>query len=172
MCAPAESTRHPIDRATALTDVLETPALAKMYTYVRRNRSSTVRQIVDELGVPQGTAYDYVKRLESTGFIAKTGEERPYEYKAKDVTLTLSADDESRTITPQLVAAAALREENGDIELFVERHGLDGLATALEYAEEYVKGEINHRIAARELGISPLEAEIILQALEPVVPEE
>lgn len=172
MCALAESTRHPIDRATALADVLESPALAKIYTYVRRNGPSTVRQIVDELGVPQGTAYDYVKRLKSTGFIAKTGVERPYGYKAMDISLTLSADDESRTITPQFVAAAALRDENGDIELFVERHGLDGLATALEYAEENVKGKVNHRIAARELGISPMEAEIILQALEPVVSEE
>ena len=49
--------------------------------------------------------------------------------------------------------------------------GIDGLAVALEYAAEYVDGTVNHRLAARELDLSPLKAEIILQALEPVVTE-
>jgi len=64
---------------------------------------------------------------------------------------------------------AARRDE--DIDVYIDRHGLDGLAVALEYAHEYVDGTVNHRIAARELDLSPLEAEIILQALEPVAIE-
>jgi hypothetical protein len=55
-----------------------------------------------------------------------------------------------------------------DVDVYVERHGLDGLSAALEYAFEQVGGTVNHRIMARELDLSPLEAEIILQALEPV----
>lgn len=55
------------------------------------------------------------------------------------------------------------------IDVYIERHGLDGLAVALTYAVEYVDGTVNHRIAAREFDLFPLEAEIILQALEPVV---
>jgi hypothetical protein len=65
----------------------------------------------------------------------------------------------------------AHRTDNGDIDVFVDRHGLDGLATALEYAREYVDGTVNHHIMAREQELSPLEAEIILQALEPIVRE-
>ena len=49
--------------------------------------------------------------------------------------------------------------------------GLDGIAIALECAYEYVDGTVNHWIAARELDLSPLEAEIILQAFEPVAAE-
>ena len=101
----------------------------------------------------------------------KTREQRPYEYDAESIALTLSTDGETQTITPALIAAVARREEDEDIDVYIERHGLDGLAIALEYAYEYVDGTVNHRIAARELDLSPLEAEIILQALEPVATE-
>jgi hypothetical protein len=66
---------------------------------------------------------------------------------------------------------AALPGHRVQVHLFkedLERHSLDGLAVALEYVDEYVDGTVNNRIAARELDLSPLEAEIILQALEPV----
>jgi hypothetical protein len=92
---------------------------------------------------------------------------RPYEYTAESISLTLSTDGETQTITPALIAAVARRDENEDIDVYIERHGLDGLAIALEYDNRTV----NHRIAARELDFSPLEAEIILQALELVATE-
>lgn len=98
-------------------------------------------------------------------------ERREYQerYDVADVAeLTISIDGDSRTITPALIAAVARREEDEDVDVYVERRGLDGLATALEYAFEYVEGTVNHRIAARELDVSPLEAEILLQALEPI----
>lgn len=66
-------------------------------------------------------------------------------------------------VTPILTNAIAHHTDNGDIDIFIDRHGLDGLATAIEYAHEYVDGMVNHRIMAREQDISPLEAEIILQ---------
>lgn len=42
---------------------------------------------------------------------------------------------------------------------------------ARQSKDEYVDGTVDHRIASRELDPSPLEAETILQALEPVVTE-
>lgn len=80
----------------------------------------------------------------------------------------LSTDGETQTITPALIAAVARRDEDEDIDIYIHRHGLNGLAAALEYAYEYVGGTVNHWIAARELDLSPVEPEIILQALEPV----
>jgi len=96
-------------------------------------------------------------------------DEQPTEYDTETISLTASADSDTQTITPALIAAVARRETDEDIDCFVGRHGLDGLAAALEYADDYVEGTVNHRIAARELDLSPLEAEIVLQALEPVV---
>nr|WP_276257981.1 hypothetical protein [Haloglomus sp. DT116] len=80
----------------------------------------------------------------------------------------MTGEETTVEFTPALIAAVVRREEDEDIEVYIERHGLDGLAVALEYAYEYIDGTVNHRIAARELDLSPLEAEIILQALEPV----
>ena len=169
--SPPQPGRPPIRQLQTVADLLETPALARIYAYTLRNGPVTVAAIVEALDVPQGTAYDYVQKLEAAGFVEKTRDRRPYEYEAGPISLTLSTDGETQTITPALIAAVARRDENEDIDVYIDRHGLDGLAVVLGYAAEYVDGSVNHRIAARELDLSPLEAEIILQALEPVVEE-
>jgi DNA-binding MarR family transcriptional regulator len=166
--SPAQPNQPPIQQLRMIADLLDTPALARIYAHILQEGPVTVPDVVANLDFPQGTAYDYVQRLETAGLVAKTRTQRPYEYDADPVSLTLSADDETQTITSALIVSVARRGENDDIDIFVERHGLDGLAVALEYAQEYVDGTVNHRIAARELDLSPLEAEIILQALEPI----
>ncbi|MFQ3475578.1 helix-turn-helix domain-containing protein [Halonotius sp. F2-221B] len=169
--SPPQSGQPSIHQLQTVVDILETPALARMYAHILREGPVSVADIVSALDVPQGTAYDYVQKLDAAGLIEQTREQRPAEYDTEAISLTLSTDGDSQTITPALIAAVARRETDEDIDVFVDRHGLDGLATALEYATEYVEGTVNHRIAARELDLSPLEAEIILQALEPIVTE-
>ena len=166
--SPAQTDRPPFQQLQTVVDLLDTPTLARLYAYVLDNGPVTVADVVADQDIPQGTAYDYVEKLETAGFIEKVREQRPYEYDAEPISLTLSADGESRTITPALIAAVARREEDRDIDVYIDKYGIDGLAIAIEYAFEYVEGSVNHRIAARELDLSPLEAEIILQALEPV----
>jgi len=166
--SPPRSGRPPIQQLQTVADLLETPALARLYAHILQYGPVTVSEIVDALDIPQGTAYDYVQNLETTGLVEKTRDQRPYEYNGEPIALTLSTDGETQTITPALIAAVARRDEDEDIDVYIDRHGLDGLAVALAYAYEYVEGAVNHRIAARELDLSPLEAEIILQALEPV----
>ncbi|MFC7156650.1 helix-turn-helix domain-containing protein [Halomarina halobia] len=158
-----------IEQLRTVVELIETPVLARVYAYVLHAGPTTVADLVEQVDVPQGTAYDYVRKLEGADLLTKTAEKRPYEYVAEDVSLTLSSDGQTRTITPELIEAVARRTADDDIDLYIERHGIDGLATALDYAHEYVDGTVNHRIATRELDCSPLEAEVILQALEPVV---
>lgn len=169
--SPPRSDQPPIQQLQTVAGLLETPALARMYAYILQHGPVTVSEVVEELDIPQGTAYDYVQNLETAGLVDKTREQRPYTYDAESISLTLSTGSDTQMITPALIAAVAHREKNEDIDMYIERHGLDGLAVALEYAYEYVDGTVNHRIAARELDLSPLEAEIILQALEPVAIE-
>jgi DNA-binding MarR family transcriptional regulator len=169
--SPVRSDQPPIQQLQTIADLLDTPALARIYAHVLQEGPVTVPEIVANLDFPQGTAYDYVQKLEVAGLVVKTQKQRPYEYDADPISLTLSADGETRTITPALIASVARQAENDDIEMYIDRHGLDGLAVALDYAQEYVDGTVNHRIAARELDLSPLEAEIILQALEPIAHE-
>jgi DNA-binding transcriptional ArsR family regulator len=169
--SPPRSGQPPIRQLQTVVDLLETPRLARIYAHILQHGPVTVSDIVDELDIPQGTAYDYVQKLETAALVEKVREQRPYEYDTETISLTLSTNGDTQTITPALIAAVARREEDEDIDVFIERHGLDGLAVALEYAFEYVDGTTNHRIAARELDLSPLEAEIVLQALEPVATE-
>lgn len=167
--APPRAGDAPLRQFQIVSELLETPALARVYTHVNRAGPVTVGETVAETGVPQGTAYDYVERLETAGLLTTVEEGRPTTYTAESVGLTLSTDGVTRTLDSTLVAAVARRETDEDLDVFVDRHGLDGLAAALEYAREFVDGTVNARITARELDLSPLEAEIVLQSLEPVV---
>lgn len=164
----SRSDQPPFQQLRVVVDLLESPTLARLYVYVLENNGATVADIVSDLDIPQGTAYDYVGTLEQTGLVTKVCEQRPYKYEAVPVSLTFTTDGSPRTITPALIAAIAHREEDEDLDVFIDRHGLDALAEVLTYANEYVEGTVNHRITARELDLSPLEAEIILQALEPI----
>lgn len=165
------SDHPPFQQLQVIVDLLESPTLARLYVYLLENDTATVADIVSDLDIPQGTAYDYMGKLERTGLIEKAREQRPYEYEAVPVSLTFTTNGSPQTITPALIAAIAHREDNADIDIYIDRHGLDALTEVLTYAKEYVEGTVNHRIAARELDLSPLEAEIILQALEPVAKE-
>jgi len=169
--SPPQPGHPPIRQLQTVVDLLETPPLARLYAYILRTGPATVSEIVSELDIPQGTAYDYVQKLERAELIKNTREQRPAAYETETISLTLSTEGRTQTITPALIAAVARRETDEDIDVFIERHGLDGLAVALAYAADYVEGTVNHRIAARELDLSALEAEIILQALEPVAAE-
>ena len=85
--------------------------------------------------------------------------------------MSTPARDREYTITPALIDAVGRRETNADIDTYIDRHGVAGLATALTYAVARERGEVTHRLMADDLDISPLAAEMILQALRPVVYE-
>ena len=156
----------------SVADLLEEPQLAQLYAYLTRNDETSVKDVMDALGLAQGTAYTYVNRLVDAGVVEVTRDEQPRLYTARPITLTVTADgDRKYTITPALIDAVGRRETDGDIDTYIHRHGVAGLATALTYAVARERGEVTHRLMARDLDISPLAAEIVLQALRPVVLE-
>lgn len=157
----------------SVADLLEEPQLAQLFTYLTHDREATVKAIMDALDLPQGTAYTYVNRLAEAGVIEVMRDEQPRMYAAREINLTVTTADGDReyTITPALIDAVGRRETNDDIDTYVDRHGIAGLATALTYTVARERGKITHRLMARDLDISPLSAEIVLQALHPVVHE-
>ena len=157
----------------SVADMLEEPQLAQLYAYVAREAEATVQDVMDDLDLAQGTAYTYVNRLVDAGVIEATTDEQPRTYVARDIDLTVTAADGTReyTITPTLIDAVGRRATDDDIDTYIDRHGIAGLATALTYAVARERGEITHRLTAQDLDVSPLAAEIILQALRPVVHE-
>ena len=157
----------------SVADLLEDPALAQLYAYLAREGESTVQELMDALDLAQGTAYTYVNRLVDAGVVEVTHDEQPRRYVAReiDLTVTTAAGDREYTITPALIDAVGRRETDADIDTYIDRHGVAGLATALTYAVARERGEVTHRLMAEDLDISPLAAEMILQALRPVVHE-
>ena len=157
----------------SVADLLEEPQLAQLFAYVAREEETTVQEAMDALDLAQGTAYSYVNRLVDADVIEATTDEQPRTYVARDIDLTVTAADDDReyTITPTLIDAVGRRRTDDDIDTYIDRHGIAGLATALTYAVARERGEVTHRLMAQDLDVSPLAAEIILQALRPVVHE-
>lgn len=156
----------------SVADLLEEPQLAQLYAYLARNDETSVKDVMDALSLAQGTAYSYVNRLVDAGVVEVTRDAQPRLYTARPIHLTVTADgDREYTITPALIDAVGRRETNDDIDSYTDRHGVAGLATALSYAVARERGEVTHRSMASDLDISPLAAEIVLQALRPVVLE-
>ena len=157
----------------SVADLLKEPQLARLYTYLAREREATVQDVMDDLELAQGTAYSYVNRLVDAGVVDVTDDEQPSQYAAQeiDLTVTTAAGDREYTISPALIDAVGRRETDGDIDTYIDRHGVAGLETALTYAVARERGEVTHRLMAEDLDISPLAAEMILQALLPVVHE-
>ncbi len=157
----------------SVADLLEEPRLARLYAYLAREGESTVQELMDALDLPQGTAYADVNRLVDAGVVEVVSDEQPRTYAARDVDLTVTTEGGRReyTITPALVDAVGRRSTDDDVDTYVDRHGIDGLATALTYAVARERGEVTHRTMARDLDVSPLAAEMVLQALRPVVHE-
>ncbi|MBV0926380.1 helix-turn-helix domain-containing protein [Halomicroarcula limicola] len=157
----------------SVADLLEEPQLAQLYAYLAREGEATVQDVMDYLELAQGTAYSYVNRLVDAGVVEVTQDEQPRRYAAHqiDLTVTTATGDREYTITPALIDAVGRHETDADIDTYIDRHGVAGLATALTYAVARERGEVTHRLMAEDLDVSPLAAEMILQALRPVVHE-
>ncbi|OYR41201.1 TrmB family transcriptional regulator [Halorubrum sp. Ib24] len=158
----------PLDTGGEAFELLGNARKAWIYTYIHHHPSTTIQDIVETHDLPQRTVYEYIDDLEIAGFIDQSNDGRPAEYTAHDIDLQLIDGDTKRQITPELVEAIARRTQDEDIDTYIDRHGLDGLAVALEYAREYVDGSVTHQIMAREQELSSLEAGVILDALRPV----
>jgi len=118
-------------------------------------------------------AYSYVNGLVDAGVVNVTDDEEPRRYAAReiDLTVTTAAGDREYTITPVLIDAVGRRKTDADIDTYIDRHGVAGLATALIYAVARKRGEVTHRLMADDRDISALAAEMIFQALRPVIHE-
>jgi len=158
-----------LDTGGEAFDILGNARKAWIYTYLRHHPETTIQEVVAALDIPERTIYDYVDDLEAAGFLDQSNEGRPAKYKAHDLHLEVVDGDAKRHITPALIEAIARRLRDDDIDVYIDRHGLDGLAVALEYTREYVYGAVTHQIMAREQDITAMEAGVILDALRPVV---
>lgn len=160
---------HPLDTMLAVSDVIGNRRLARIYTRVIDLDSPTVEEIATGLDSSTTTVYEDVNRLTDVGLLARVTGTQPHRYQANRIAVTIEIDDNASEITPTLIVSLARSDTNDNIGLYVDRHGIAGLATAVDYARDYVRGHMTARIMAREQDITVLEAETILQELREVL---
>jgi DNA-binding Lrp family transcriptional regulator len=169
MANAASRGSHPLDAMLAISDVVTNQRYAQIYARVLTLDTPTVEELSEGLDSSTTTVYEDVKHLVESGILERVTDTQPHRYRARQINLHVGTDEDSYKITPALFVALARRETNENIQLFLDRHGVSGLATALEYARDYVQGRMNARIMAREQDLPELEAETILQEIRDVL---
>ncbi len=159
---------HPLDTMLAISDVVTNPRYAQIYTRVLTLDTPTVEELSEGLDSSTTIVYEDVNHLVESGILERVTDTQPHRYRAYQIDLTVQTDD-SYQITPALFVALARRETTENVQLFLDRHGVSGLATALEYARNYVQGRLSARTMAHEQDLPVLEAETILQELRDVL---
>lgn len=160
---------HPLETMLAISDIIENHRHARVYARVIELETATVEEIAQDLDSSATTVYEDVNRLRDRGLLERITDSQPHRYRARAIELTVHADDDAYEITPTIIVVLARGERNENIQLFLDRHGTAGLATAVDYARAYVRGEMTARVMAREQEIPVLEAETILQELREVI---
>jgi len=171
MAESAVSHSHPLDTMLAVSDVIRNDRLAKLYARVLELDSPTVEELSEGIESSTTTIYEDVKHLVEIDLLERVTETQPYRYRASQVDMTIQAGGETFQITPTLLVALAERQSNENISLYIDRYGVSGLATAIEYGRAYTQSKMNARIMAREQEIPVLEAETILQELQEIILE-
>jgi DNA-binding Lrp family transcriptional regulator len=153
----------------AISAVVTNERYAQIYARTFALDTPTVEELSAGLDSSTTTVYEDVNHLVERGILERVTETQPHRYQVRQLELSVRTDEGSYQITPALFVALARGETNENIQLFLDRHGVSGLVTALEYARDYVQGRANARLMAREQELPVLEAETILQELRDVL---
>lgn len=149
----------------AVSELVSHPRYRRIYARVLTLDTATVSEIADCVESSTSAVYDDVNHLVETNLLARVTETQPHRYRACEIGLTVRSEGTEYDVTPTLLVALARAEENETVQLYLDRHGRSGLATALDHAAAFARGETTARIVAREEDIPVLEAETILQEL-------
>lgn len=169
MPGTVSSRPHPLDTMLAVSDVITNRRYAVIFARVLERGTPTVEEIAEALDSSTTTVYEDVNHLCDVGILDRVTETQPHRYSARSIEMTVEEAGETFEISPTLLAALARADENENLGLYLDRHGTAGLATAVEYARDYVRGRTRPRVMAREEELPVLEAETVLQELREVV---
>lgn len=152
-------------------ELLNSPKLARLYTYILHNGPITIETAKADLDLPHSTTYKYVGELEEMGILTRNEDESPATISVDPIRLRLDTDHGEIVETPVLVGAIGHQLDTEDIRVFVDRQGIGKLAAALHYTLRVMDGELTLRTAANKLNVHPVEGMTVITALQEVVEE-
>lgn len=160
---------EPFNDFLTVAELLNTPALAQLYTFVLRHGPVTIETIKADLDLPHSTTYKYLGRLEEMGVLSRDTEAQPTTVTVAPIQVQLDTDHGTVAATPVLIDAIGRQLDSEDIRVFVERQGIPKLAAALHYTRRILDGELTQRTAATKLDVHPVEGMTVFTALQDVV---
>jgi len=147
-------------------ELLENPALASLYTSIRRAGTATGPELVDTTTVSKKTVYDYLHKLEQAGLISKVGDDAgTARYTAEAFELTLTVRETEVSITPELIEVIAQKKEYPAVERVLEDHGIVTFALAYDLVKAHSEGDVTIRQIASLADLSPGTAYDLVEAL-------
>ena len=162
----AGDTPRRITGIPTFAELLENPALAGLYTSIRRSGTATGPELVETATVSKKTVYDYLHKLEQAGLISTvTADAGTARYTAEAFELTLSVRETEVSITPELIEVIAQKSEYPAIERVLEDNGIVTFALAYDLIKAHSKGEVTIRQIASLTDLSPGTAYDLVEAL-------
>ncbi|WP_440008994.1 DUF7437 domain-containing protein [Halomicrococcus sp. SG-WS-1] len=150
-----------------IVELLNRPALARVYVYVCYWGPVAPPDVMDGLDLSKSTTYEYVDQLVNLGLIERDESTRPQQLTAEPIVLI--EQHLPIVVTPTVLHAFALQEVDGDIAYFVDRHGFGKLVAALRGAGLHFAGNTTQRMVASDIEVRDTEAMMIVNALVPAL---
>jgi hypothetical protein len=154
-------------RLETIVQLLNRPALARIYVYICYRGPVTLLTIMDALELSKSTTYEYVDTLTELGFVEQDDATRPQRVTAEP--LVILEQYAPIIVTPTVLHAIGLQEVDEDIAYFVERHGVGKLVAALRGAGLHFAGKTTQRMVATDIDVRDTEAMMIVYALRPAL---
>lgn len=171
MARSVEGLSSIICQTYSAVELIGSPKLAQIYSYVYHNKGAKVKKIAQYVGVSKNTMYDYVNDLVDHNLLKRVDTTPPYSYQAREIELVVStpSDTNQLTVSPPLIEAVGYQCRSKVVSAYVDLQGVDGLLTALEYTKRRLNATMTRHLMSQDLDISPYRAEVITQALSNVI---
>lgn len=150
-----------------VVELLNRPALARVYVYICYWGPVAPSDITDALDLSKSTTYEYVDRLVNLGLVDRDDSTRPQQLTTDPIIIIEQYIP--IIITPTVLHALALQEVDEDVEYFVDRYGLGKLIAALRGAGLHFAGKTTQRMVASDIDVRETEAMMVIYALKPAL---
>ncbi|MDB2276135.1 helix-turn-helix domain-containing protein [Halorubrum ezzemoulense] len=154
-------------RLETVVQLLNHPALARVYVYVCYWGPVAPAEIMETLDLSKSTTYEYVDQLVDLGLVDRDDSTRPQQLTADPIIIV--EQYAPIVITPTVLHALALQEVDEDIEYFIDRYGIGKLIAALRGSGLHFAGKTTQRMVAADIDVRETEAMMIIYALKPAL---
>jgi len=150
-----------------VVQLLNHPALARVYVYVCYWGPVTPPEIIEALDLSKSTTYEYVDRLVDLDLVERDDSTRPQQLTADPIIIV--EQYVPIVITPTVLHALALQEVDEDVAYFMDRYGIGKLIAALRGAGLHFAGKTTQRMVATDIDVRETEVMMLIYALKPAL---